>query len=170
MNEEVKNPLPNYFTVRFTNEEVDFINQNLDLLRGENINMSRNKILFEAIKRGIEMSKPVEIVKDNPEILEEIEKLKKLNANLAEQNQSLVERINELIEEKENKKGIIVEMRPEFEDYFTGILEICKRDGYANTFGELVEKMLMIFHKRGEFILSKQDIEYLNQLKQSNHD
>jgi len=59
----------------------------------------------------------------------------------------------------------MIQLKPQFDEYLWGIAEIAKRNGFAKDESELIEKMLMVFWKRGEFILDEKDKEYLRNLK-----
>lgn len=162
---EVKNPIPNQVSIRFSDAERDFINENLHLLRKDDDEMPRSKIFMNAVVAAVSNLKPKEIIIDNnPAIITENEELKKKIAKLTEENEILVEKINEINSKHEN--AIVVELDEKFKTYFWGILEISKRDGYAKTYGELLQKMLYTFQLRKEFILDDNDIHYLNQLKE----
>lgn len=161
---EVKNPFPTMFSVRLSQEETDYVNENLHLLRGDDDNMPRSKVFINAIAKAISNVKPKEIVRDNPEQLKEIEQLKQQVQSLAQQNQGLIDKINEL--QAEDEQSIKLKLHENYKNYFWGMLEISKKKGYASSYEELFEKMLLKFHERGEFILDQNDINYLNQLKQ----
>jgi len=53
---EIKNPLPTQFSIRLSQEEADYINENLHLLRGEDDNMPRSKLFVTAVTRAISNS------------------------------------------------------------------------------------------------------------------
>jgi hypothetical protein len=163
MNEkEIKNPLPTLFTIRLSQEEADYINENLHLLRGDDDNMSRSKLFVTAVTRAISNIKPKEIIKEvpSPELIQENEKLK-----------AEIERLKEEIEKNKLPEGSrIISLKPQLDEYLWGITEIAKRDGYAKDISELIEKMLIVFWKRGEFILDEKDKEYLRNLKNENYD
>lgn len=162
---EIKNPLPTQFSIRLSQEEADYVNENLYLLRGDDETMPRSKIFITAVSKAVTNVKPKEIVKEVPlpELVQENEHLKQSIESISKTATDMQERIKELLDEKE--KTIQIELPENYREYFWGILEIAKRDGYAKTYGELIQKMLYTFHRRNEFMLTKEDIEYLNQLK-----
>ena len=163
---EIKNPLPTQFSIRLSQEEADYINENLHLLRGDDELMPRSKLFVNAVTRAISNIKPKEIVKEVPlpEMVQENEQLK-----------SIIEQLKTEIEKAQNANQIpegarMIQLKPQFDEYLWGITEIAKRDGYAKDISELIEKMLIVFWKRGEFILDEKDKEYLRNLKNENHD
>jgi len=158
---EVKNPLPTQFSIRLSQEEADYINENLHLLRGDDENMPRSKLFVTAVTRAISNIKPKEIIKEVPlpELVQENQMLKDVIDQLKQQIESL-KNVKQLPE-----GARIIQLKPQFDEYLWGITEIAKRDGFAKDMSELIEKMLMVFWKRGEFILDEKDKEYLRNLK-----
>lgn len=167
---EVKNPFPTLFTIRLSQEEADYVNENLHLIRGDDDNMPRSKVFMNAIAKAISNVKPKEIVKEVPlpELVQENEQLKQTIESLRKTADDLLHRVNELLDEKE--KSIHIQLPDNYKEYFWGIMQIAKRDGYAKDYSELLQKMLYTFHKRGEFVLDDKDIKYLNELKNKQHE
>lgn len=137
----------------------------MHLIRGDDDTMPRSKVFINAIAKAVANVKPKEIIKEVPlpKLVQENDQLKQTIESLRKTITDMQEQINELLEEKE--KAIVIELPDNYREYFWGILEIAKRDGYAKTYGELIQKMLFVFHKRNEFVLNEKDIEYLKQLK-----
>lgn len=167
-----QNLLPNQFTVRLADEELDYINENLDLIRGDEHKLSRSKTVIKAFTKAIQNAddlKPKEIKVDNPEHLAKIEELQNQLKQLSEEKEVLagkVEFLNQEIAKKTDlpKGAIVLNLQPKHHKYFWGILEIAKKQDYAKTYEELLEKILQVFAARGEFVLTKEDVEYLNTL------
>lgn len=168
---EIKNPLPVQFTVRLSQEEADYINENLHLIRGEDDQMPRSKIFVNAVARAISNVKPKEIVKEVPlpELVQENEQLRQTIEGLRKTNDDLLARVNELLDERE--QAIMLKLKPQFKEYLWGIMEILKRDGKASGYEDVIELMLRVFHQNGWFILDDNDRNYLlNLKKQQNHE
>lgn len=164
---EIKNPVPNQVSIRFSDAERDFINENLYLLRKDDEEMPRSKIFMNAVVAAVSNLKPKEIIKDSPETIALVEELKGKVDKLTADNEILV---NKLSKSKEIEGKIVIDLPENYKTYFWGILEISKRNGYANSYSELIQKMLYAFQKRNEFVLDENDINYLNELKnKENH-
>lgn len=167
---ELKNPLPLQFSIRLSQEEADYINENLHLIRGEDEQMPRSKIFVNAVTKAVANVKPKEVIKEVPlpELIQENEELKQTVESLRKKCDDFLEKINELQVEREN--GILLKLNKAYKNYFWGMLEISKKQGYAQSYEELFEKILQKFHERGEFVFTKEDIEYLKQLTSNNHE
>ncbi|MBW6482837.1 MAG: hypothetical protein K0B10_07230 [Vicingaceae bacterium] len=167
MSETTKITLPNQFTVRLADEELDFINENIEAIIGEDYNISRNKIFVKAFTKAImntETLKPKTVEIDNPALIEKIVELEQQNVLLTKKNEELVGKIVDE-EEKTPKNAIVLNLDEYKRKYLWGILQLCKKENLANSYEDVFNIMLDVFHKRNEFKFTQEDVEYLKTLE-----
>ena len=149
-------------TVRLSEEELTYIDENYEEITGTPDKISFSKFFMKAVTAAVTSIKPKtkEIVKevDNPELLAKIEELQAVNEALQQQCETYKNKIPP-------KSAIILNFdKPEMRRYMWGVLQISKKMKYANSYEELLTKIFEVLHARGEMTLSKKDIEYLNTL------
>jgi 23S rRNA maturation-related 3'-5' exoribonuclease YhaM len=167
MSEPTKNTLPQQFTVRLGNDELEYINENLHLITDGEAEMPRSRIFVNAVTRAIQNQPKVkEVTIDNPEHLKTISEQKETIANL----QEMFEQVQQTVEQLQNEAlnlppgAIVLNLKPQFRKYFWGILELSKKQQFAATYEELLEKMFTVFNARDEFKYTTEDVEYLKTL------
>lgn len=167
MSESNKTALPSQFTVRLGNNELEYINENLHLITDGDSQMPRSQIFVNAVARAVQKQPTVkEIQVDNPEHLKTIAEQKEAIANL----QEMFEQVQQTVEQMKNEAlnlppgAIILNLKPQFRKYFWGVLELSKKQEFAASYEELLEKMFTVFNARDEFKYTTEDVEYLKNL------
>jgi hypothetical protein len=62
--------------------------------------------------------------------------------------------------------AIVLNFEPEFREYFWAVNEICKKMKYSETYEQLIQNVFTVCYKRGELVLSKEDCDYIETLKE----
>jgi len=168
MNTLAQSLLPNQFTVRLGDSELEYINENLHLIRGEDVEMPRSKIFVTALTKAIQNQPKVkEIIKDNPEHLAKIEEQQQALDNL----QAMFDNVQQIVEQMQNEAlnlppgAIVLNLPPKIRRYFWSVLYLSKKTGHATSYEDLLTKMFEVFHARNEYLFSPEDIEELKNVE-----
>lgn len=156
----------NQTTVRYTDDQKDYINEHAHLIIGDDLEMSKNQFFVKCVTQAIAKATPktVEVVKDNPEQAQQIETLKAANQELTLQVEELNNKLNAANGNQLPKGAIVLNLDPKDRMYFWGINELCKKQGYSNNYEELLMKMFEVQQTLNYFVIDKKDAEYLNTL------
>lgn len=162
----------NQFSVRLSDEEREYINENFnELIKSGNIDLPYSKFFMECVSNAISTVKPKVAELSKPEDLQKIEALQRRNEALQEQvesfsiesnnldvsNQGLMSRNKELLEETISLQKKLEGMKELSPDEIILKLEPKERhllDTYSKIIGKTVKQMLideffMIFLYRG---------------------
>lgn len=143
-------------TVRISPSELEFIQENYEAIADTSEKIGFSKFFMSAVTKAVSSVRPktMEIFKDTPETSALLSALQDENARLK----------NEL-ENKPQPKGLVIDLNPDWRRYFWGILEVSKKEGFAQSYEDLLVKMLKIFHQRKELMLNPEDLKYLDTLE-----
>ncbi len=156
-------------TVRLSEDELNYIDENYEDVAGTADKIAISKFFMKAVTSAVTTIKPKtkevekEVFIDNPELVQQINELKTVNESLSAQCENYQKQIP-------GPQSIVLNFSPEMKKYVWGILEISKKQKFANSYEELFEKIFEILHKRGELVLDKEDLKYLETLNNANED
>ena len=156
-------------TVRLSEDELNYIDENYEDIAGTSDKISISKFFMKAVTAAVTTIKPKEkeVIKEVPvEDPELQEKLQELQAH----NEELQKELNDCQARLPKKSALVLNFPPEMRQYIWGVLEISKKQNFAKTYEELFQKMFEVLHKRGELILDKDDVAYLKTLKKDYED
>ena len=162
--------IPSQVTMRFTDEEKEFINENITFLVGDDLDITRNKLFVKALTLAVSKSTPKEVVKDNPNQQKIIDAQAQKIIELENDNLTLtgnLEKANSDLSTKQDlpKDAIVLNLDMTDRQYFWGVLQLLKKENKVQTYEELLKYIFTVFHARGEFKLTKEDLEYLQTLE-----
>jgi hypothetical protein len=165
---QYKNLFNGQFTIRLSDDEVSYINENFAKVAGDDYDITRSRFFIDAVKKAVQNVSPKEKIVKDPDDQRQIEIL---SQTVNEQQEFITKLEAQLKEARESssqqipKGAIVLNFEPKIRHYFWGLNEMCKKLNYSKTYEEMIEKMLVIFHKRDEFKLTEEDIKYLNTLE-----
>ena len=151
-------------TVRLSEDELNYIDENYEEITGTPDKISISKFFMKAVTSAVTTIKPKEreVIKevpvDNPELQKKLQKLQV-------HNEELQADLNDCQARLPKKSFLVLKFNPEMRQYIWGVLEISKKQNFAKTYEELFQKMFEILHLRGELVLDKNDLEYLKKIK-----
>lgn len=168
--------IPSQTTIRFSDDERNFINDNLNKLINSfdkpESEISRNELMVKAFTEAIAKKTPEVLTQDSEETTNKLKLLEEANKDLNNSNQELtlqVEELNAKLSAANNNQlpagAIVLNLDRKAHMQFWGILELCKKAGYAKTYEELLNNMFIIFQARNEFVITAEDAQYLNTLE-----
>lgn len=91
-------------------------------------------------------------------------RIKELEGIIAAQQQELTEASKIIQENKTVTGAIVLNLDADNRRELWGVLEVCKKQGWASSYEELIAKMFQTVRKRGEMILDDEDRAYLETL------
>lgn len=150
-------------TVRFSDNELDYIDENYEFIADTTEKIPIKDFVLKAVAGAVTRIKPKEVIKEvvkeveSKETLQELEELKK--------------QVNSLIAEKIALKqqippasAIVLNFNKVWRKYIWGVLQVSKKMNFAQSYEELIQKVFTVVNKRNELVLSEKDYEYLDTL------
>lgn len=159
----LKNKIKPQITLRFREEEVNHIRENINYFEfPEDIRIADMwlQIFDVALNKNPKQSLEADL-KQIKELEEKNKNLEVFVETLKVENESLKEVIGA------NESVITLNFDEKTKEEFCGIVEVGKKTGIIKSVEGMVTLMLRIFQKHGYFVLSESDKNYLKSLKQT---
>jgi len=171
MSEKIKYKYNTQNTVRLTDVELQFIDENYIRIVGHDNRLPIAEFVMTSVTNAASNLKPKEITKEVSkqsdldiieELKQEVESLKKDYDTVEKSNDDFLVTISELIKAQVPEGVISLNFSPEWRKYIWGVLEICKLKKYAVNYEELIMKIFANANKRNELVLTEADYTKLD--------
>jgi hypothetical protein len=173
MSEEKKFMFPNQFTVRLSDEELEYIDENYEDLMQTTSKVSPNKIFMRALSQAVSNIKPQikEVSKS-----EDLQRIETLKAEI-EQKEKMLNEAAEFVNERDQKiaaleelakkpAGLCFNLDQKSLEYIEAIILISMRDKWAESPEDWLIKVIKSYQADYKhFILDEEDIKYYKSLK-----
>ncbi len=150
-------------TLRFTENELQFIDENYETIAETSERIPIKNFVIKAVTGAVSMVKPKEIVKEIEVIKHSEEHLQKI-----EELQSEIETLKSINKDLASSvppaEAICLNFPPKWRKYIWAVLQISKKQGYAQTYEELLEKVFTVVNARNELVLTEEDLAYIDTL------
>lgn len=174
-NQKFKNPQP---TVRFSANDIEFLNANFDKISGGDPKMTYSEFFLEAVSMAVGKATPKEVskkedlkkIEDLENRITEIQKLLNDNYLIVQNKDAEIEKLNKTISEltehisTDDEFGFDLEEKER--EYIEAVIVCSIRDKWCSTPEEWLIKVLTSFQQKfNNFVLTKEDMDYYQSLK-----